>query len=122
MGYQTIDEILNKYSKKPYVEATLLMSRAGIPIAGSGIKEARINSFTPLVSVTFEGASELAGSAGQEFKELNLRMSDGSTIIIRSLLDTYLLAVQVHTLDDGVKEDLEYLSDEIGRSISSFNR
>jgi predicted regulator of Ras-like GTPase activity (Roadblock/LC7/MglB family) len=122
MKKQTVDGIFKDYSKRPYVEGTMLMSKVGIPIAGNKPRNVPVHSFLSLASVTYEGASELAATTGKEFKEMNIELSNGGRIIIKEIQESYLLAIEVQKYDDKVRDDIESLSDQVSEYISEFDR
>jgi len=122
MKKMTIDSLFNDYSKKSYVEGTLLMSKVGTPIAGNNPKDVLEPSFVPLASVTYEGANELAATTGREFKEMTIELTNGSRIIIRQVLGSYLLAVEVQRYDDKVRDDIESLTDQLSQLISKYDQ
>ena len=117
MSTESIYELLDEYSKNPYVESTILMSKVGEPIASNESNKLELQIFAPLASLTYEGAQELANTVGYNFHQLDLEMSNGSRIVIRSLREKFLLAVHVHKYDDRVKDEIESLGNKVSESM-----
>ncbi len=119
MSTVTVDEILEEYSKRPYVESTVLLSTVGVPIASNEPKLTELDVYAPLVSITYEGAHELANNTGQSFKQLNVELSNGSRIIVKPLREKFLLAVTVDRYDDSVRDEIEHLGEKVSEQISN---
>ncbi len=117
MSAEELNGILQEYSKKPYVESTFVMTNIGIPIASTFTDKTDFESLAPLVSITYEGAHELAKGSGHSFKQLNVELSNGSRIVVKSLGKSYILAVQVHKYNDRVRDEIDFLGDRVSKYI-----
>jgi predicted regulator of Ras-like GTPase activity (Roadblock/LC7/MglB family) len=113
MSLEAVNSLLEEYAKKPYVEGTVLLSKVGVPIAGNISSDPEVQSYAPLVSVTYEGAHELADNAGHHLGQLTVELSNGSRIVIRSIRESFLLAVQVQKYDDQIGKEIDSLSNTV---------
>ncbi len=113
MSKEDVRGLLQEYSKRPYVEGTVLTSKMGVPIASNENTTDDVKLIAPLVSITYEGAQELANSAGQDFDQLNVELGNGSRIVIKSLKGMFLLVVQVHKYDEQIQKEINHLSNQV---------
>lgn len=120
MSTVTVDEILEEYSKRPYVESTVLLSKVGVPIASNEPNLTELDAYAPLVSITYEGAHELADNTGQHFKQLDVELSNGSRIVVKPLREKFLLVVTVDRYDESVKDEIEHLSERVSEHIGNY--
>lgn len=117
MSPKALEALLDEYSKKPYVQGALIISKTGVPLVCRETGDNGLQSFAPLVSITYEGAHELANTAGHGFKQMNLELNNGSRIVIKQLRESFLLAVQVQRYDDLVKGEIEQLGKKVSECI-----
>jgi predicted regulator of Ras-like GTPase activity (Roadblock/LC7/MglB family) len=117
MAKETVDGLLEEYARKPYVEGTVLLSNFGVPVASNKSNDPDVQSYAPLVSVTYEGAHELANTAGQHLGQLSVELSNGGRIVIRPLRETFLLAVKVQKYDDQIGKEIDFLSQRVSKLI-----
>ncbi|MCL4333508.1 MAG: roadblock/LC7 domain-containing protein [Candidatus Thermoplasmatota archaeon] len=117
MDKETVDGLLEEYAKKPYVRGTVLLSSIGVPIAINKSRGAKVDSYAPLVSITYEGAQELASTAGKHLGQLSVELRDGGRIVIRQVRESFLLAVQVQRYDDRIEKEINFLSNRVSKLI-----
>ena len=119
MSNEDVHGLLQEYSKRPYVEGTVLTSKMGVPIASNESTTDDVKLIAPLVGITYEGAHELANSAGQDFDQLNVELGNGSRIVIKSLKGTFLLVVQVHKYNEQIQKEINHLSNQVLEYLST---
>jgi predicted regulator of Ras-like GTPase activity (Roadblock/LC7/MglB family) len=117
MSTEAVNGLLQEYSRNSYVESTVVVSKIGESIICSFPKKVELNSYAPLVAVTFEGANELANSTGQNFRQLNVELGNGGQIVVKSLRKKFLLAVQVKKYDDKVRNEIDHLGEKVAKYL-----
>ncbi len=116
MSGEDVYGLLEEYSKKPYVVGTILTTKIGVPLVcnNEGVDSQLLAS---LVSLTYEGASELANTTGVKFVQLNLELRNGSRIIIRSIRDSFLIGVHLQKYDESIQKEITSLSSKVAEIL-----
>ncbi|MGC8562586.1 MAG: hypothetical protein ACP5UZ_03260 [Thermoplasmata archaeon] len=113
MSAEEIRNLLEEFSARPYVKGSILTSKVGVPIASNEHNVEVLHLMAPLVSITCEGARELAAAAGQNFTQLDVELGNGSRIIIKKLKEMFLLAVELQRYDDKIQYEIDGLSNRV---------
>ena len=117
MSAEKIRDLLEEFSARPYVKGSILTSKVGVPIASNEQNDDLLQLMAPLVSITCEGAHELAATAGQNFTQLDVELGNGSRIVIKKLKEMFLLAIKLQKYDDQIQSEIDGLSKRVLESI-----
>ncbi|MEM0127685.1 MAG: hypothetical protein QXO03_01175 [Thermoplasmatales archaeon] len=120
MKKEPVGEIIEEYSKKPYIDSLLLVSSVNGSISSTKNVSAISRSVASLLSITYEGTRELVNNVGLKLSEVDVKTHNGQSIIIKPLDDIHFLAVQVRSYDEKVIQDLNNLINVLGSRVDDL--
>lgn len=105
--------LIEGFSKESYVEAALVITKIGVPIAGFPPPEVPLKNFVSLASITAQVAKEVLANSDDKFKEAIVISENGERIIIKSLTEIYVLVLKINIWNGIIEDEIENFTEKV---------